>query len=182
MYRDCTFPPQIVCLTIWLAHTALYFLSLHVCILEVLFCTQYCFRKHKVHVVVLKWNLTPFVCDTGFFHVFTCVIRHVESICGSQFGCSSRSDSRLALFVLARRRRHISLVDTPLLQGSYCGARGPGQQRLNSQFAVISLNLPVHWKYQSVCVSDFFFLVPNVVALMFNDSVNCLWNTWCSYK
>lgn len=151
MYRDCIFSPQFVSLAIWATLSALYLLSLHVCILVGLLCTQHCFRKHKVHVVVLKWNLTPLYVKQASF-VFTCIILHAESICGSQFGCSSRSDSRLALFVLAQRRRHISLVDTPLLQGSYCGARGSGQQRLNSQFATISLNLLVHWKYQCACI------------------------------
>lgn len=146
MYRDGIFPSQFVSLTIW----SYFILSLHGCILEGL-CTQHCFRKRKVHVVVLKWNLiqASFVC----LHALFCTL----SICGSQFGCGSRSDSHLALFVLAQRRRHISLVDTPLLQGSYCGARGPGQQRLNSQFAIISLNLLAHWKYQCVRVSGRFF-------------------------
>lgn len=141
------FFPQFVSLAIWSTLNALYLLSLHVCILVGLLCTHYCFWKHKVHVVVLKWNLIP-------LYVMQASLACLHE---SQFGCSSRSESRLALFVLAQRRRHISLVDTPLLQGSYCGVRGPGQQRLNSQFAVISLNLLVHCKYQCVRVSGRFF-------------------------
>lgn len=140
MYRDCIF--STVCFSHHLIIFYLFkFACLHTCRL-VVYTTL--LQKTQSACGCFEVESDSFVCDTGFFCVFTCIILHAESICGSQFGCSSRSDSRLALFVLAQRRRHISLVDTPLLQGSYCGARGSGQQRLNSQFAVISLNLLVH--------------------------------------
>lgn len=61
-------------LTIW---SYFIFLSLHVCILAGLLCTQHCFRKHKVHVVVLKWNLTPlYVIQASFvcLHALFCTL------------------------------------------------------------------------------------------------------------
>lgn len=114
------FSVYLSCHTISLCSSSLEFASLHTLRLLVF---TILFYKTQSACGCFDVESDPFFfCDTG---CLACLHMLSESV-----GLSLAAGSRLPLFVHAKRRRHISHVDTPLHQGFYCGAWGTANLQL----------------------------------------------------